>query len=111
MLIDVFLDPPFFMHHRNYFNAEEGGEVELHCLYKSFPTPKSVKWLKGGSKIHDNDKYKIDNDMKEHHDRTKLLIRSVNKNDLITYQCEVEVSSQVESKLTNISVKSCKIVE
>lgn len=80
------------MHHRSYFNAEEGGDVELHCLYKSFPAPKSVKWLKGGSKIHDSDKYKIDNDMKEHHDRTKLLIKSVSKNDLISYQCEVEVS-------------------
>lgn len=85
-------DPPFFDHHRSYFNAEEGSDVELHCLYKSFPASKSVKWFKGGSKIHDNDKYKIDNDMKEHHDRTKLLIRNVNKNDLTTYQCEVEVS-------------------
>ena len=80
------------MHHHSYFNGEEGSDVELKCLYKSFPAPKSVKWLKGGSKIHDSDKYKIENDMKDHHDRTKLLIRNVNKNDLITYQCEVEVS-------------------
>lgn len=87
------LDPPFFMHHHSYFNAEEGGDVELKCLYKAFPAPKSIKWLKGGSKIHDSDKYKIDNDMKDHHDRTKLLIRNVNKNDLVMYQCEVEVSS------------------
>lgn len=85
-------DQPFFMHHTGYFNAEEGGDVEIHCLYKSFPAPKSVKWLKGGSKIHDNDKYKITNDMREHHDRTKLLIRNVNKNDMILYECDVEVS-------------------
>lgn len=87
-----FTDAPFFMHHHAYFNAEEGGEVELHCLYKAFPSPTSVRWLKGGSKIHDNDKFQISSDVREHHDRTKLLIRNVSKNDLIMYQCEVEVS-------------------
>lgn len=80
------------MHHRSYFNAEEGGDVELHCLYKSFPAPKSINWLKGGSKIYDSEKYKIENEIKEHYDRTKLLIKSVTKNDLITYHCEVEVN-------------------
>lgn len=80
------------MHHHAYFNAEEGSDVELHCLYKAFPAPTSVRWLKGGSKIHDNDKYQINNDVREHHDRTKLLIRNVGKNDLVMYQCEIEVS-------------------
>lgn len=80
------------MHHSAYFNTEENGDAELHCLYKAFPAPTSVKWLKGGSKIHDSEKYKISNDMREHHDRTKLLIRNVTKKDLILYQCEVEVS-------------------
>lgn len=85
------------MHHSNYFNAEEGADVEIHCLYKSFPAPTSVKWLRGGSKIHSNDKYVISNDMKDHHDRTKLLIKNVDKKDLTLYQCEVEVITSTDT--------------
>jgi hypothetical protein len=81
------------MHHTPYFNTEEGEDVELHCVYKAFPAPTSVKWMKGGSQIHDNEKYQVNNDVREHHDRTKLLIRNVNRDDdLLTYQCSVEVS-------------------
>lgn len=95
---------PFFTHHRHYFNAEEKNDVELHCLYKSFPAPKSIKWLKGGSRIHENDKYIISNDMREHHDRAKLLIKNVNKNDLVLYQCEVENDLGVASENVTVGV-------
>lgn len=80
------------MHHRAYFNTDEGNDAELHCLYKAFPAATSIQWLKGGSKIHSSDKYIISGDMKEHHDRTKLLIRNVTKKDFLKYQCEVTVS-------------------
>lgn len=85
-------DQPFFTQHHSYFNAEEGGDVELHCLYKAFPAPTLVRWTKGGSTLHNNEKYKIDNDMTAHHDRTKLLIRNVDADDLTMYLCEVKVS-------------------
>lgn len=68
-------------------------------MYKAFPAATSVQWFKYGSKIHDNDKYLITNDVKEHHDRTKLLIRNVDKKDLITYQCVVEVSRELGCKV------------
>ncbi|CRL05364.1 CLUMA_CG017983, isoform B [Clunio marinus] len=81
---------PFFTHHQSYFNGEEYNDIEIHCLYKAFPAPISVKWLKGNTKIHENNKYKIENDMREHHDRTKLLIKNVTSSDFMMYQCEVE---------------------
>jgi hypothetical protein len=81
------------MHHTAYFNGEEGQDVELHCVYKSFPAPSQVKWMRGGSQIFEDEKYAITSDVKEHHDRTKLLVRNVDsKKDLVTYQCVVEVS-------------------
>lgn len=75
-----------------YFNAEEGSEAEVHCRYKAFPAPKSVKWFKGGSQIHNNENYEISSDVKGHSDRTILTIKNVDKDDLITYECEVEAS-------------------
>lgn len=81
------------MHHTAYFNGEESHDIELLCAYKAFPAPSQVKWMKGGSQIHENDKYSITSDVKDSHDRTKLLVRNVDsKKDLITYQCVVEVS-------------------
>lgn len=47
-----------------------------------------------GSQIHESEKYKISNDVKEHHDRTILMIKNVNTQDLDTYQCIVEVKTQ-----------------
>lgn len=80
------------MHHKAYFNTEEGENAEIHCVYKAFPEPTQVKWMKGGSQIHESEKYSINNDVREHHDRTKLVIKNVDKNvDLVTYQCVVEV--------------------
>lgn len=63
----------------------------MHCIYKASPAAQSVKWYKGQSQLHDGDKYKIENDMKDRHDRTKLLIRNVEKSDLGAYRCEVQV--------------------
>jgi hypothetical protein len=83
---------PFFTRHHSYFNAEVGYDVEMHCLYKSSPAATSVKWFKGTQQLHDNDRYSIHNDMKEHHDRTKLRISNVEKSDLGAYHCEVQVS-------------------
>jgi hypothetical protein len=84
------------MHHASYVNTEEGEGAELHCIYKSFPAPTTVKWFKGGSQIHSNSKYVISSDVKEHHDRTKLSIKDVSRNDdLVSYECIVEVNFKI----------------
>lgn len=101
------------MHHTAYFNGEEGQDVELHCVYKAFPEPLQVKWTKGGSQIHEDDKYKITSDVKEHHDRTKLLIRNVDsKKDMVIYQCVVEVIFQFFRFIkVVIDIRKSKILE
>lgn len=82
---------PFFTRHHNYFNAEIGNDAEIHCLYKSSPATKHVKWFKGQQQVHDSGKFAIQNDMKDHHERTMLIVRNVESSDLGSYYCEVQV--------------------
>lgn len=91
-----------FSKHRAYFNAEIDVDVAIHCLYKASPAPKEIRWFKESTRIHDSDKYEITNDMQNHHDRTTLLIRSVSKNDLTKYHCEVD--NEYGVKRENITV-------
>lgn len=87
----LILDAPFFKRNHNFFNTEIGNDAEIYCLYRSSPAPKSVKWFKGTTQIHENDKYKVMADEKDHHDRTILEIKNIDKNDLTHYFCEVQV--------------------
>jgi hypothetical protein len=82
---------PFFRPHHNFFNGEISNDVEIFCTYKASPPATSVKWFKNGNQVHENDKYSIKADEKDHHDRTKLLIRDVQENDLGVYYCEIQV--------------------
>lgn len=92
-LLYYFLDAPFFKdRHHKYFNVEIGSDAEVYCLYRSSPATKSVKWFKGSVIINESDKYSVSNDEKEHHERTKLMIKNVAPEDLTKYTCEVQVS-------------------
>jgi hypothetical protein len=91
MMMTELSDAPFFTRHSNYFNAEIGDTVEIYCLYRSSPQAKSVKWISNGEQIHNSQKYTVLADQKDHHERTKLLIRNVDASDLRSYQCEVKV--------------------
>jgi hypothetical protein len=85
------LDPPFFTRGHSYFNTEIGSDAEISCLFKATPAFTSAKWFKGSTQLHESDKYAIASDMKEHHDRLKLVIKNVEKSDLTSYRCEVQV--------------------
>ncbi|CAH1729198.1 unnamed protein product [Chironomus riparius] len=93
---------PFFRPHHNFFNADIGNDVEIFCTYKASPAATSVKWFKNGNQIHENDKFVIKADEKDHHDRTKLLIKDVEQNDLGVYYCEVQNS--LGTKKENITL-------
>ncbi|KAG5672671.1 hypothetical protein PVAND_002782 [Polypedilum vanderplanki] len=84
--------PPFFSRGHNYFNTEIGTDTEISCIFKATPQFDSAKWFKGSTQLHDSEKYVISNDMKNHHDRMKLLIKNVQKSDLGAYKCEVHNS-------------------
>lgn len=72
-------------------NAKEGATVDLHCIFKASPAPR-VHWTRAGSKLHENDKYKIHMHPheKHHHNMTTLRIKDVNKDDLGQYECHAE---------------------
>ena len=91
---------PFFKLHHNYFNTEADKDTEIFCLYRSSPAAKSVKWFKGTTLIRDGDKYQVSADEKDHHDRTILTIKNIEKSDLTSYYCEVQVS--LSSTCSNI---------
>ncbi|XP_070505963.1 limbic system-associated membrane protein isoform X2 [Chironomus tepperi] len=93
---------PFFRPHHNFFNADIGNDVEIFCTYKASPAATSVKWYKNGNQIHENDKYVVKADEKDHHDRTKLLIKDVEQNDLGVYYCEIQNS--LGTKKENITL-------
>jgi hypothetical protein len=52
-----------------------------------------VRWFKDEPKqrLHQNDKYDMTNDYHDKHNRSVLVIRNVQRIDLVDYHCEVEV--------------------
>lgn len=94
---------PFFKLHHNYFNTEAETDAEIFCLFRSSPPAKSVKWFRGNKLIRDGDKYTVSADEKDHHDRTILLIKNIEKSDLTSYFCEVQVGLKILKKLRVIN--------
>lgn len=87
----LFADIPYIYNHIHHFNTEINEEVEIQCVYTSYPQEKFVKWFREGQLINESKKYHITSDLHNNKHRTKLLIKNVNKNDITKYTCEIEV--------------------
>ncbi|KFB47578.1 opioid-binding protein/cell adhesion molecule, putative [Anopheles sinensis] len=76
--------------HSGYVNTAIGENVELVCLYDSYPSPTKIQWLKNDGVIQPSAQTTITNDHHNHHDRTRLLVKNIQQKDLVAYYCRID---------------------
>ncbi|XP_034479790.1 immunoglobulin superfamily member 10 [Drosophila innubila] len=90
LTIDVQYSPKVSTH-RHHVNTQEGGSAQLYCDYRANPIAISF-FIKDGKTLTLSDKYSIKNSLHKQHNRTTLMIKHVDENDLGEYLCHVENS-------------------
>lgn len=82
---------PIIHKHVGYVNTAIGENVELVCLYDSYPSATKIQWLREDEVLQSSGgQTAITNDRHNHHDRTRLTIKSVQQKDLVPYYCKID---------------------
>lgn len=82
---------PTIHKHAGYVNTAIGENVELACLYDSYPSPTKIQWLRDDGVVQPSSgQMIITNDHHNHHDRTRLAIKNVQQKDLVAYYCKID---------------------
>lgn len=90
LTIDVQYSPKVSTH-RHHVNTQEGDTAELYCDYRANPIAVSF-FSKDGKTLSLSEKYSIKNSLHKEHNRTTLIVKNVDANDLGEYRCHVENS-------------------
>ncbi|KAH8401514.1 hypothetical protein KR009_006013, partial [Drosophila setifemur] len=86
--IDVQYSPKVSTH-RHHVNTEAGGTAELYCNYRANPIARSF-FVKDRQTLQLSEKYSLKDSTHNGHNRTTLIVRDVDENDLGEYLCHVE---------------------
>uniref|UniRef100_A0A2M4A0Y3 Putative opioid-binding protein/cell adhesion molecule n=3 Tax=Anopheles triannulatus TaxID=58253 RepID=A0A2M4A0Y3_9DIPT len=81
---------PILHKHASYINTAIGENVEMVCLYDSNPAPRKIQWFRDDQAIQNGPRTTIVNDHHGHHDRTRLTVKNIQQNDLVSYFCKIE---------------------
>ncbi|XP_030387280.1 lachesin [Scaptodrosophila lebanonensis] len=98
--IEVHYSPNVWTH-RHHVNAQAGGNADLHCDYRANPIASSF-WLKNDKVLNLSEKYKIISSTHKGHNRTTLIVKDINDNDLGEYRCTVD--NVIDSKQARVQL-------
>uniref|UniRef100_A0A182K8Q7 Ig-like domain-containing protein n=1 Tax=Anopheles christyi TaxID=43041 RepID=A0A182K8Q7_9DIPT len=82
---------PTIHKHSSYINTAIGENVEIVCLYDSYPAARKIQWLRNDEIVQQSPgQTTITNDHHNHHNRTRLSIKNIQQKDLQAFYCKIE---------------------